>query len=128
NDIPQAIDDLEFNGILYDKPLTRQELRRIIDERMKSKQVADWFSPRWKVFNECTILAFDESEGRVQEHRPDRVIYDDNQMVVIDFKTGAEHEAHHDQVREYMDLLRNMGYQNVSGYLWYIRTNRVTAV
>lgn len=128
NDIPQAIDDLEFNGILYDKPLTRQELRRIIDERMKSKQVADWLSPHWKVFNECTILAFDESEGRVREHRPDRVIYDDNQIIVIDFKTGAEHEAHHDQVRRYMDLLRNMGYQNVSGYLWYIRTNRVTAV
>ncbi len=128
NDMDKAIDQLEFDGILYDKPMTREELRRIIDDRMQTPQVADWFSPRRSVFNECTILAYDEALQRVKEQRPDRVVYDGNQMIVIDFKTGKEYEEHRQQVARYMALLHSMGYSNVSGYLWYIRTNRVVGV
>ena len=127
-DVNRAINQLEFDGVLYDKPMNREELQRIIDERMKTPQVANWFAPTWKVFNECTILSYDSHLGIVREKRPDRVIYNGKEMIVIDFKTGREYEKHHAQVRDYMDLLRDMGYNNISGYLWYIRTNRVVGV
>lgn len=128
DDVDGAIDQLEFDGVLYDKPMTREELRRAIDERLATPQVAEWFAPHWQVFNECTILAYDEGLGRVREIRPDRVVYDGKRMVVIDFKTGQEHDDHHAQVRRYMQLLRAMGYGDVAGRLWYIRTNRVVTV
>jgi ATP-dependent exoDNAse (exonuclease V) beta subunit len=128
DDVGKAIDQLEFDGVLYDKPMNRDELRRIIDERMKTPQVANWFSSIWKVFNECAILSYDHDSGQVEEKRPDRVIYNGKEMIVIDFKTGKEYSEHHDQVRLYMDLLRSMGYNNVSGFLWYIRTNRIVPV
>ncbi|MBM6993603.1 MAG: UvrD-helicase domain-containing protein [Prevotella sp.] len=128
NDVDKAIGQLEFDGVLYDKPMTREELRRIIDDRLQSPEVAEWFAPGWQVFNECTILTLDEATGGVKEQRPDRVIYDGTRMLVIDFKTGKEQESHHVQVRRYMRLLREMGYNNISGRLWYIRTNRVVEV
>lgn len=128
NDVDKAIERLEFDGVLYDKPMTREELRRVIDERMKTPQVARWFKPTWKVFNECAIISYDEASGHVRECRPDRVVMDDKEMIVIDFKTGGERKSHHAQVGRYMRLLCDMGYDNVSGYLWYIRTNRIVRV
>lgn len=127
-DIDKAIDQLEFDGVLYNKPMTRQELRNYIDRALENKQIAEWFSSQWKVFNECSILYYDEEQGQVRERRPDRVIYDGKQMTVIDFKTGKQLERHQEQVRQYMNLLYDMGYQNISGYLWYIQNNNIVKV
>ena len=80
------------------------------------------------MFNECSILYYDEEQGQVRERRPDRVIYDGKQMTVIDFKTGKQLERHQEQVRQYMNLLYDMGYQNISGYLWYIQNNNIVKV
>ena len=128
DDLDKSINQLEFQGILYDKSMTRDELRTTLANRLQSQQVRQWFSPHWKVFNECSILAYDDERQCLIEKRPDRVIYDGQQMIVIDFKTGAERSEHQRQVSEYMTLLRNMGYCNVSGYLWYILTNHVLPV
>ena len=127
-DIEKAIDQLEFNGVLYNKPMTRQDLRKYIDHAFENKQVAEWFSPQWRVFNECSILYYDEEQGQMRERRPDRVIYDGKQMTVIDFKTGKQLERHQVQVKQYMSLLYDMGYQNISGYLWYIQKNNIVKV
>ena len=80
--------------------MTRQELRNYIDRALENKQIAEWFSSQWKVFNECSILYYDEEQGQVRERRPDRVIYDGKQMTVIDFKTGKQLERHQEQVYE----------------------------
>lgn len=127
-EIGKAIEKMEFSGVLYNKPMTREQLTRLIEERLSLPQVAEWFDPKWQVFNECNILHYDEAAGRAVTHRPDRVIYDGNRMIVIDLKTGRQQKEHHGQVRQYMQLLREMGYPNVSGYLWYIRTNQVVSV
>lgn len=128
NEIDKAIDELEFDGVLYEKPMTRSQLRAYIEQELSLPQIKDWFSPRWQVFNECSILYYDEADGHVREQRPDRVIYDGKQMIVIDFKTGRELEKHKTQVRSYMRLLADMGYKNISGCLWYIRHNEVVEV
>ena len=49
-------------------------------------------------------------------------------MIVIDFKTGKEKPDHIDQVRGYMQMLRAMGFANVSGYLWYIHHDNIVNV
>lgn len=128
NDVDAAIDHLEFEGVLYDKPTSREELRKMIDDRMQTPQVKQWFDPSWQVFNECNILYYNEADGRVREERPDRVIYDRKRMVVIDFKTGAEKPEHHAQVYGYVHLLEEMGYDNIAAYLWYITPNKIVTV
>ena len=53
---------------------------------------------------------------------------DGQEWIVVDFKFGGEHPEYHDQVREYMQLLRQMGHSHVSGYLWFVYANRIVEV
>ena len=100
----------------------------MIDERLHSPKVADWFSARWQVFNECTILEYNPEEKKVVEHRPDRVITDGQQFIVIDFKFGKPNGEYETQVRRYMSTLKSMGYEQVQGYLWYVYSNKTQEV
>ena len=90
-----------------------------------NEKVKDWFSSRWKLFNECTILDYDKESGDVHEHRPDRVMTDGKEIIVVDFKFGKPREEYHEQVQRYMTLLMRMGYEKVSGYIWYVVRNEV---
>lgn len=128
DEIDKAVDQLEFDGVLYERPMTREQLNDYIKKKLSNKQIKDWFSSKWKVFTECSILDYDEDAGIIKESRPDRVIYDGREMIVIDFKTGREKNEHRDQVRRYVRLLQDMGYNNVSGYLWYIHHDNVVKV
>jgi len=53
---------------------------------------------------------------------------DQTRIDLYSFKTGKQLERHQEQVRQYMSLLYDMGYQNISGYLWYIQNNNIVKV
>ena len=88
---------------------------------------ANWFSSRWQLFNECSILRIDD-DGRLVERRPDRVMTDGNETHVVDFKFGSPHPEYITQVQEYIKLLRAMGMPNVRGWLWYVYSNKIEEV
>lgn len=127
-EVDDAISKMEFDGILYDRPMTRAQLKELIDKALSDPQIHEWFSPKWRVYNECSMLYYDPNEQRVREQRPDRVIYDGKKMIVIDFKTGREQERHKSQVKNYISLLKEIGYHDVEGYLWYIRHGNIEKV
>lgn len=92
---------------------------------LKDPAVARWFSPQWEVVHsERDIIA----GGGVR--RPDRVMTQGRERaVVVDYKFGALHKANYrTQVREYMELLRGMGYAEVEGYLWFVELGDVERV
>ncbi len=128
SDVDKALDQLEAEGLLSEGGLCRQKIQNLLRKRFATPQVADWFSDRWQVYNECTILSFDEETHEVVEHRPDRVITDGHQIVIIDFKFGTPKPQYHQQVRQYMDLVTSMGEKSVRGYLWYVYTNKIEEV
>ena len=35
---------------------------------------------------------------------------------------------YHEQVRQYVELLQSMGFENVQGYLWFVYDNTIEAV
>ena len=53
---------------------------------------------------------------------------DGDEVVVVDFKFGRPRTEYHTQVRHYMSLLSDMGYQNVKGYLWFVYSNKIEEV
>ena len=67
------------------------------------------------IMNEMDIL---DSDGSV--YRPDRIIAADGKAVVVDYKFGERRGKYKFQVGRYMRLLRDMGYTDVTGYLWYV--------
>lgn len=127
DDIPEALQQLELDGVLYDENVSRDKIEDMIKKRISSPKVKEWFSEDWHIINECNILSPTHSNSII-EHRPDRVIWKEDKTIVIDFKFGKPKEEYHDQVRGYMNLLSEMGYPNVRGYLWYVYPNKVEEV
>ena len=125
-DIPDALQRLQFEGVLYDEHITTERITEMLKKRLEHPRVRDWFSNRWTLFNECTILSVED--GQLHERRPDRVMTDGHEWIIVDFKFGAPHPEYHDQVREYMQLLASMGHQHISGYLWYVYSNRIEEI
>ena len=126
-DVPEALRQLEQEGVLYDEEITVAKLSSLLTKRFADPRVKEWFSGKWTLYNECSIIYTDE-HGEVCERRPDRVMSDDNRMIVVDFKFGHPRPEYQEQVREYMTLLKQMGHQQVEGYLWYVYSNQIEPV
>ena len=125
-DIDSALKRLQLEGVLYDEQVTADKVAAMLRKRLQNSRVADWFSDRWTLFNECTILTVED--GNIVERRPDRVMTNGKEWVVIDFKFGSPKDEYHDQVREYMALLADMGHTNIKGYLWFVYSNKIEEV
>lgn len=98
------------------------QTRELLLERISAH--SEWFSPELKTLNEVAII---DSFGNT--NRPDRVLVDEEgRVTVIDFKFGEEDEKYSGQVRRYMHLFREMGYGEVSGYIWYIPIDKIIQV
>ncbi len=125
-DIDQALSQLQQDGVLYDNDVTREKVTNMLHKRLESNRVKDWFSDHWKLYNEYSIVFM--KDGKLMERRPDRVITNGEETHVVDFKFGRPHEEYHEQVQEYMQLLRSMGLPNVKGWLWYVYSNKIEEV
>ena len=98
------------------------QTRELLLERISAH--SEWFSPELKTLNEVAII---DSFGNT--NRPDRVLVDEEgHVTVIDFKFGEEDEKYSGQVRRYMRLFREMGYGEVSGYIWYVPIDKIIQV
>ena len=98
------------------------QTRELLLERISAH--SEWFSPELKTLNEVAII---DSFGNT--NRPDRVLVDEEgRVTVIDFKFGEEDEKYSVQVRRYMRLFREMGYGEVSGYIWYVPIDKIIQV
>ena len=130
DDIDTSLAQLEMDGLIEESGTNIKRLRDMLHKRFSNRQVADWFSSRWTLFNECTILDYDAATDTVREHRPDRVMKDKKtgEVVIVDFKFGSPRPEYVEQVNRYKALTQNMGYPNVKGYLWFVYSNRIEEV
>jgi CRISPR/Cas system-associated exonuclease Cas4 (RecB family) len=54
------------------------------------------------------------------------MIVSNNRVILVDYKFGEKkEEIHLRQIEQYASLIREMGYQNTTGYLWYITRNEI---
>ena len=119
-DVSSAIGRLRMEGII-ESDAHEQQIHKLTDWALKHPKVKEWFSGEWELYNECAILY--RKDGVLQTRRPDRVMMKDSEVVVVDFKFGKPYPEYKEQVREYMNLLENMGYEQVRGYIWYVFYN-----
>jgi ATP-dependent exoDNAse (exonuclease V) beta subunit len=122
DDVEPVLTRMEFDGTLYDDGMTREGLVSELQKKFQNPQVKNWFSGGWTLYNECAII---DREG---EQRPDRVMTDGKETIVVDFKFGKPHYDYHAQVERYKKLLEDMGMPGVKGYLWYVTLNKIEEV
>ena len=113
-DLPKAVATLLHKGYISSEE--GEYLRITLLEVISLPEVADWYSGNWKVKNEADILT---AEGSLL--RPDRVMIRGDKAMVVDYKTGVPFDSHSIQVNTYMRALSEMGYKEVSGFLYYLQ-------
>ena len=96
---------------------------------MEDPTYASWFPPRGEAVVRTEATLFDSKSSL--EQRPDRIVIRSDSEgkrygVIIDYKLGeypsSIPDAYCRQVRRYVDQLRKSGVENVTGYLWYLRS------
>ncbi|WP_195660071.1 exodeoxyribonuclease V subunit beta [Bacteroides nordii] len=124
-DIDTAIERLIFEGVIGSRKV-EEEIREVTHKAFSMPEIQEWYSGRWQLFNECAIIY--KEDGVLQTRRPDRVMMQNGQVVVVDFKFGKPNKKYNKQVQGYMQLLTRMGYSNISGYLWYVDESKIEKV
>ncbi len=115
DDVGSAIDSLIFEGKLLSE--NRDKLKTKIEGLLSREPFNDWFSNKYKILNEASILQ------KTGTSRPDRVLIAADKVIVIDYKFGqVKDNRYNRQVRRYVDMIKQMdeGYDKVEGYLWYV--------
>ena len=95
----------------------KQEAETIIKQMFLDAKKYEWFSDTYKVLNEKEII----SNG--QTRRIDRIMFGKDEVIIVDYKFTEDKEnenKYHEQLKEYKQIVSNMGYKNIKTYLWFI--------
>lgn len=122
DDIEQAVISLNEQGKISAGEM--KELEEHVKKLISNPGVVPWFSGDWEVKREAAIIL---NSGKVR--RPDRVMIKGNQALVVDYKFGeVKNPFHKAQVRAYMKDLKQMAYDSIQGFLWYVELEEVEEV
>ena len=113
-DVFQVIEDIFAKGKCDKNQFNR--LKKQLPILLESQQISKYFTSNWKVKTEKEIL-LETGETYV----PDRLVFDGNKVVVIDYKTGDEDPKHKKQIINYANTLEKMGYEVLSTDLIYTK-------
>lgn len=125
DDVTAAVQRLYTEGVI--DAARKDELERFVRQALQQPVAADWFAGQYILYNECTVLTVTD-DGDIIQHRPDRVMCTPDRTIVVDFKFGQRRNDHVDQVRLYMDLLAQMGFKGIEGYLWYVKEQQTIKI
>jgi ATP-dependent exoDNAse (exonuclease V) beta subunit len=106
-------------------PSQQLNVREMVKEIVEQPILQGWKNGSLQRLSEREII----NNGR-EIRRPDLVLYNKEETIVIDFKfTGDRHahERYEKQVQEYINLLHQTGFANIRGYLLYAG-NEIEAV
>ncbi len=112
--LDKELDQLSQEGLL---PMDERENIRLQVLKVLSHPILISIlnAPEYRQLNERSII---DRDGRIW--RPDKIFVGKNDTILVDFKfTLAQQETHRRQIRNYKDLLGEMGYHNVKAYLVY---------
>ena len=120
-DISSAVRKLVLEGKLSAEDSV--EIEKRVNRIIKNPRVASWFEQDNTVLREAGILL---PTGFTR--RPDRVIFKGGKTIIIDFKFGEENPHYTEQVDQYRQLLEDMGYKDIEGFIWYVDNDKIVTV
>ena len=124
-ELSQELDKKQMEGLIAsDKE--KASIKKLIEKALSNPQAQEWFSGKYELFNERSILY--KRNERHHVFRPDRVMVSTDETIVVDFKFAKPLPTHTQQVKDYISCLSLMGYRNIKGYLWYVYKNNIVEV
>ena len=121
SDLDSVLEQMRIKGLISNKQ--NKEIKIYINDVFRDVHFSNYFVENVTVFNEKEIIGH-------QGHKliPDKIIMDDFKTLVVDFKTGQQTESHQKQVKNYITTLKEMGFKNVKGELYYTEINEIVTV
>lgn len=112
-DLELAVNKAIDEGILpeNEKSATELALKNVVQH----PALAEYYSSENQIFNERTLLF----NGNF--YRPDRLVINEKNAVIIDYKTGHSSPSYENQLREYGKVMQRTGYQVKEAFLVYLR-------
>lgn len=115
--IDEAINSTIAEG---DYPDALSEIKKTIFNFLTNVEVSKWFLKEG--LNEFQVV---DSDGAIL--RVDRIVYEDDKVTVVEYKTGEEYsEIHLAQLRYYMKIISEIyPDKKIEGYLAYVEDGKV---
>lgn len=98
-------------------PSQQQQVSAVLNAVVAQPILENWRNGNMQRLSEREMI----NSGR-ELRRPDLVLYNQQETLVIDFKFTEErssHQRYQRQVQEYIELLQQTGFTNIAGYILY---------
>jgi len=112
-DIPKALDLLKRNGDANTQD--RASLEQIVLQIVRHPKLQPYYKEGNIVYNERDIIT---ENGLIL--RPDRVVLQNNEATIIDYKTGKKDPRYHQQLAAYADAIEKIGFSIANRIIIYI--------
>ena len=86
-----------------------------VQQIISNNELTDFFNGQGLVYNEETIL-----KNGYKNLKPDRVVVFNNEVYLLDYKTGEKNQKHQNQINDYASVLQEMNYTIAKKVLVYI--------
>ncbi len=112
-DIENVVLQSANKGLLGEGEIKKVE--KMIRDLVTHKQLEPYFDANKIVFTEREIMTKDK-----QVLIPDRLVFEDKNVVIIDYKTGKPEKKHQQQISTYATILKEMDFEVSQKLLVYI--------
>jgi ATP-dependent exoDNAse (exonuclease V) beta subunit len=113
NDIFEVLNQYVFKGIITSKQ--HKEILKILNQLIHHKKLSKYFEQNNLVYNEREIMTIDKKIVI-----PDRLIFRNDEVTILDYKTGKPKKEHRQQILKYAEALKNLNYSIDKKILVYI--------
>ena len=119
DDIDETIETYVIKGIIANNQAL--EIKKILTKVTMHPELENYYQQNITVYNEKEILTL---TGEIII--PDRmIIKDNNEVIIIDYKTGRPDKKYHDQLNNYASIIGELGYKVIKKLLVYLGENIV---
>jgi ATP-dependent exoDNAse (exonuclease V) beta subunit len=118
SDIDSALEKAIQEGVTDAKEA--KQLSELLNQLVSLPGLEAGFSGKGKIRRETELLL---PNGK--RLRPDRVIENAQETIIIDYKTGAPDDRYKKQLDGYAEVLKEMGYSNIKKKIVYTETMKV---
>ncbi|UOU98868.1 UvrD-helicase domain-containing protein [Chryseobacterium daecheongense] len=94
----------------------KNEIQKTLSEIVTT--YSEFFDEKWEVINEKDIMISENGESRI--YRPDRILKNGEEYIIVDFKTGEVSEKNDRQIETYKKVLESLGRNVIEMQLIYL--------
>ncbi|MCB2208500.1 MAG: UvrD-helicase domain-containing protein [Bacteroidetes bacterium] len=115
-DVIKVVQRYQSDGIIDVKEVVT--IQNLLNKVVQHEELKPFFSEGAIIKNETELITLDNGNKIIQ--RPDRVVIEGNELVIIDYKTGAKSNSYVVQIQQYANCFSKLGYEKIRKILVYL--------